>query len=95
MLSARWFVLACDFPLATAKAVRQLFDAYHGTLAVASCFTTSGQIEPLFAIWSAEALDALKTNVQKGRTGPVHTLKAIGNVEESAGRRWMYNRIVR
>jgi hypothetical protein len=38
-----------------------------------------GQIEPLFAIWSSEALELLKENVGKGRTGPIYTLKALGN----------------
>src|SRR5579859_4577942 len=53
-----WFVLACDFPLATAEAIADLVESYTPP---ATYFISDGQIEPLFAIWSPEALDRLET----------------------------------
>src|SRR5579862_9380614 len=55
-----WFVLACDFPLATEEAITQLTNAYRHP---ATYFLSNGQIEPLFAIWSEDALDQLQNNV--------------------------------
>ena len=83
-----WFVLACDFPLATPNAIRQLRDSYKPP---ATYFIADGQIEPLFAIWSSEALELLKENVGKGRTGPIFTLKSLGNGIEPKDKRWLYN----
>jgi len=84
-----WFVLACDFPLATEEAVSQLAQAYSPP---ATYFTSNSQIEPLFAIWSPEALDALKENVWKGRTGPIYTLKSLGGKGvEPRDVNWLYN----
>jgi hypothetical protein len=48
-------------------------------------------MEPLFAIWSPDALDMLKDNVLKGKTGPIYTLRGIGNGIEPADGRWLYN----
>jgi len=83
-----WFVLACDFPLASDEAVRQLYEAYKPP---ATYFVMEGQVEPLFAIWSPEALDMLKENVRKGKTGPIYTLRSLGTGIEPKDRRWVYN----
>jgi molybdopterin-guanine dinucleotide biosynthesis protein A len=83
-----WFVLACDFPLATAEAVQRLYEVYKPP---ATFYTMEGQIEPLFAIWSPEALDILKENVSRGKTGPIFTLKSLGNGIEPKDKRWLYN----
>jgi molybdopterin-guanine dinucleotide biosynthesis protein A len=59
-----WFVVACDYPLATKETVFQLCEVYQPP---ATYFLVDEQIEPLFGIWSPEALDKLKTNVERER----------------------------
>lgn len=84
-----WFVLACDFPLATEDAVSRLTNSYRPP---ATYFISNGgQIEPLFAIWSSEALDKLQENVSMGKTGPVYTLKSLGTGIEPEDEKWLYN----
>lgn len=83
-----WLIVACDYPLATEETVLQLMREYR---APATYFLVEGQIEPLFAIWSSEALDVLKGNVEKGKTGPIYTLKSLGNGIVPKEGRWLYN----
>ena len=83
-----WFILACDFPLATYAAVNQLFKAHRPP---ATYFGVDGQIEPLFSIWSPEALETLKNNVKAGKTGPIYTLKAMGPYIEPLDKNWLVN----
>jgi molybdopterin-guanine dinucleotide biosynthesis protein A len=72
---ATWVVIACDFPLLQATAIRQLVNSYEPP---ATCFKNKeGFSEPLLAIWSPQALESLKKNVDNGRSGPSYTLKTI------------------
>ena len=72
---AHWLVIGCDYPLATANALRQLIDEHAGLL---TCFDgTNGFCEPLFAIWSPHALEKLRDNVLNDMTGPMRVLKEL------------------
>jgi molybdopterin-guanine dinucleotide biosynthesis protein A len=73
---ASWLVVACDFPLLEAGALRQLREAFEPPV---TCFVNGeGFAEPLLAIWTPEALRSLKENVGAGRTGPSYTIKCLG-----------------
>lgn len=73
--TARWLVVACDYPLISAADLRQLIDNYEDPL---TCFeNTQGWPEPLLAIWSPSALQALEQNVRQGLTGPIRTLNSL------------------
>jgi molybdopterin-guanine dinucleotide biosynthesis protein A len=74
--------------LATEETVLQLIREYRPP---ATYFLVEGQIEPLFAIWSSEALDVLKGNVEKGKTGPIYTLKSLGNGIVPKEGKWLFN----
>jgi molybdopterin-guanine dinucleotide biosynthesis protein A len=75
-----WVVLAVDFPLATAQSLGDLVEAHHKFAQPITCYQHPDLTpEPLFAVWSARALAALKENVARGLTGPMATLKAIGH----------------
>jgi molybdopterin-guanine dinucleotide biosynthesis protein A len=75
--AATWLVIACDYPLLGAAAVKQLIEGYK---APATCFQNKeGFGEPLLGIWSPEALESLKRNVENGRSGPNYTLKTLGS----------------
>jgi molybdopterin-guanine dinucleotide biosynthesis protein A len=74
---ATWIVVACDFPLLQAAAIRQLVNSYEPP---AICFKNKeGFSEPLLGIWSPQALESLKKNVEGGRLGPSYTLKTLGS----------------
>jgi molybdopterin-guanine dinucleotide biosynthesis protein A len=69
-------VVACDYPLLTVATLRQLIEDYKPP---ATYFVnTSGFLEPLLAIWSPEALEELKKNVEEGRFGLNGILKQMG-----------------
>lgn len=74
-----WLVFACDFPLATAEAFKQLAENYKEP---ATCFIhkKDNHPDPFFAIWSPKALEQLKQNVlTKGKNGPCSALmQSIG-----------------
>ena len=54
---AHWLVIACDYPLITSETLRQLLDEYREPV---TCFQNNqGWVEPLLAIWSPVALEAL------------------------------------
>lgn len=70
-----WLVIACDYPLLEAAAIRQLLDHYE---VPATCFKNSeGFSEPLLGIWSSQALRTLEENVNNGRLGPSFTLRQL------------------
>lgn len=69
-------VIACDYPLLTVAALRQLIEDYKPP---ATCFLNkSGFLEPLLAIWSPAALEELKKNAEQGRYGLNSILKKMG-----------------
>ena len=72
---AHWLVVACDYPLLTHDALRQLYEAYEESV---TCFVNAqGWSEPLLAIWSPTALLKLDTNVREGSTGPSKVVNAL------------------
>ncbi|MBC7466456.1 MAG: molybdenum cofactor guanylyltransferase [Bdellovibrio sp.] len=73
-----WFIVACDFPLATPECFLNL--AEHFSVASSDneviCYShPDGTPEPLLAVWRPSALDRLKKSVQNQITGPLHTLR--------------------
>lgn len=92
---ATWIVAACDYPLITAQTIKGLREA-HGADSTVTCFENEeGILEPLLAIWSPEALEKLKSNVDECRLGPSSTVKDIGgNVlrpDDEAAKAWLLN----
>lgn len=88
--TATWLVVACDFPLLSAAAVRQLIDSYATPV---TCFKNGeGFSEPLLAIWSPLALHTLDDNVKNGRSGPSFTVKKLdGKLIEPTQQEWLVN----
>jgi molybdopterin-guanine dinucleotide biosynthesis protein A len=65
--AATVLALGCDYPLLPPAALQQLILEYKPPL---TCFVNAeGITEPLIAIWSPEALDKLKGEVGRGRSG--------------------------
>jgi molybdopterin-guanine dinucleotide biosynthesis protein A len=64
----------CDAPFVPLDLVARL-NAAPGPLAVAAC---ARRIEPLFALWSVDALDALNAARAAGETSPRAALIALG-----------------
>lgn len=73
--TAHWLVIACDYPLLRVSDLRYLIESYEPPL---TCFENAeGWPEPLLAIWSPLALQALERNVQAGMIGPIKTLRTL------------------
>ena len=71
-----YLVAGCDYPLLTIAALQQLVREY---LPPVTCFCNmEGWCEPLLAIWSPAALQQLKENVQRGRSGPSAVIRSVG-----------------
>lgn len=65
--AAKLLVLRCDYPLLPPAALHQLLLEYEPPL---TCFLNAeGFTEPLIAVWSLEALDALAAQTSEGRVG--------------------------
>jgi molybdenum cofactor guanylyltransferase len=61
-------VLACDMPLMEASIVKELYSIYKDNRSFdAYIFTNDGEPEPLFAIYSANALSAILSMLQTGK----------------------------
>jgi len=77
-------VFACDFPLVTDEAFKQLIENYQHPL---TCFINQdGYPEPLFSIWSTEALQRLRDNYeQQKQTGPIYTIRQIIKMQQQQG----------
>jgi len=93
---ATWMLVACDYPLVTVQALKQLRDAHTEKSAVTCFRNAEGYVEPLLAIWSPEALKRLRENVDKGKLGPSFTVKEMdGNILQPAGSGetdlWLWN----
>lgn len=70
-----WMVLACDYPLMTSSDLKLLVELYEEPV---TCFQNAdGFLEPLVAIWSPNALQALASNVEVGKTGPTSTIRQL------------------
>lgn len=70
-----WLVLACDYPLLTAEALRQLCGMYAPPV---TCFRNAdGFYEPLIGIWSAAALETLADNLAAGIGSPAKVVKQL------------------
>ena len=87
---AHWLVLACDYPVAQFASMRQLLQEFEGPV---TCFENEdGFCEPLFALWSPEALEKLAENVEKGKTGPSWTVREMGGkLIKPRDSRWLIN----
>ncbi len=73
--SAHWLVVACDYPLLTHDALRQLYDAYQEPI---TCFVNEqGWSEPLLSIRGPTALSKLEHNVREGSTGPSKVVREL------------------
>lgn len=65
--AATLLVLGCDYPLLPPAALQQLILEYEPPL---TCFVNvDGFTEPLIAVWSLEALDALAEEAREGGVG--------------------------
>ncbi len=65
--AATLLVLGCDYPLLPPAALQQLILEYEPPL---TCFVNAeGFTEPLIALWSPKALDALSAEVRAGSNG--------------------------
>lgn len=72
---ATWLVMACDYPLLTTEALRQLCGTY---VPPVTCFRNmDGFYEPLIGIWSPTALAALADNVAAGMDSPTAVVKQL------------------
>jgi molybdopterin-guanine dinucleotide biosynthesis protein A len=72
---ATFLMLGCDYPLLPPTALQQLILEYEAPL---TCFLNSeGFSEPLIAIWSPEALEMLKSNVEEGKNGLNRVVKMM------------------
>lgn len=70
-----WLVMACDYPLLTTEALRQLCGSYVPPI---TCFKNmDGFYEPLVGIWSPVALAALAENVAAGMDGPTAVMEQL------------------
>ncbi len=74
-----WFVIACDFPLAKATDIAFLVERHRKNENVdITCYAHSdGTPEPLFAIWTPNALRRVKMNAAVGMTGPSKTISEM------------------
>lgn len=72
---ATFLVLGCDYPLIPPTALQQLILEYEPPV---TCFLNAeGFSEPLIAIWSPEALEKLKINVEHGMSGLNRIVKML------------------
>lgn len=74
---AHWLVVACDYPCIEPDSVLQLIEAHSSGNHTVTSFCSNLTPEPVFAIWSPDALDLLSQNVQRGIYGPIYTLKQV------------------
>jgi molybdopterin-guanine dinucleotide biosynthesis protein A len=93
-----WFTLACDFPLADNESIQYLLSAFKQTRDSASdelivaYINDSGFPEPLFAIWTPLALQALQTNALAGNLSPLSTLRQLKTqLVPPLQNRWLFN----
>jgi len=68
-----WFVLPCDLPGVTAAALEALALALGSRAWVIGFAQEDGHPQPLFGMWSAPALKALKRNFLAGTRSPLKT----------------------
>ena len=85
---ASFFAVAVDFPLAPAAAFSHLLGAYTPPV---SCFwyEEDGGLEPLFCIWSSEALQLLQRRVQEegGSSGPCGAIRQLLGLSKGGGKK--------
>ena len=77
---ATWVVLAVDFPHINTESVAQLMSSYQAPI---TCYIhpEDDNPEPMFSIWSPDALETLRWNViHRKKTGPCYSIrKLVGN----------------
>ena len=88
-----WLVLACDYPFVTPAAIRELI-RHRDQAADVICFSEAEDEipQPLFAVWTPQALAVLEENVSIGKTGPNATLKDVeALILKPSQDRWLMN----
>lgn len=81
--TATVLVMGCDYPHLPASALLQLIVEYRPPV---TCFLSKDKesekewMEPLVAIWSPEALERLKVEVEKGVTGLNRIVRLLGGL---------------
>lgn len=74
--NASFLILGCDYPLLPPAALEQLIVEY---VPPVTCFSNEERFsEPLIAVWAPEALETLKENVKRGRSGLNAVIKELG-----------------
>lgn len=93
--SSLWLVVACDFPLAERETFESLLKLHRSIThpTEVTCYVHGDSTpEPLFAIWSPDALEQLNQNVSAGLTGPIQTLRQLKLSRlEPENERWLLN----
>lgn len=81
---ASWLVIACDYPLLRPAAIHQLLSEYQHQPPVTCFVNQEGFSEPLISIWSSEALEQLKRNVERGKSGLSNVIKDVNGKQLAA-----------
>ncbi len=76
---AHWLVLACDFVYVNHEAIEALLQeaSIHTGYDIVCYQNSEAYSEPLFAIWSPQALAELRDNIDKTIYGPMACLKSL------------------
>ena len=84
--NAYWAVSACDYPLITASDLLHLANEYEDP--VTAFQNSDGFLEPLMAIWSPAALQALQADVSNGQLSPTSTVDRLKGKRVSPLKEW-------
>ncbi|GAA6032616.1 hypothetical protein JCM8097_004840 [Rhodosporidiobolus ruineniae] len=86
--TATWLLLAVDLPFLTRASILHLLHA-HPVDSPVSLFLhpSDGNPEPLFSVWTPRALEQLRANCKKGKSGPCRAAKDVwgGKIQEGKG----------
>jgi len=78
--TSHWVIFAVDFASATPDSMSTLIDTHlqHSNPITCYIHPDDGQPEPFFAVWSPQALEEFRINVEENkRTEPIFTLKQV------------------
>lgn len=89
-LETCWLIVACDYPLLIASALKQLLNGFDGRV---TCFQNEkGFCEPLLAVWSPNALQKLQDNTRRGNYGPSFVIRELnGKMIQAEREYWLFN----
>ncbi|BGP40742.1 hypothetical protein JCM10449v2_004707 [Rhodotorula kratochvilovae] len=86
--SATWLLLAVDLPFLTRASILHLLSSHPADSPVSLFLHPSdGNPEPLFSVWTPPALEQLRQNCLKGKSGPCRAAKDVwgGKIVEGKG----------